>query len=204
MLTHHEESDERRQQLVHLASFWAGCSQCGDHWHSNRGVGECLAEVSRLREVVIKLAACDMWSNRVVESSPNVGMDAEPLAQQRGAGCSANVDLASAQHEEQTLPVAENDAELRATRAVPDHTLLRASEPSHGVKGLNLERRSIKGAVVQPQAVQEVFLEPCGPVGRQQHMMLMTRPGDVWTSCPGLRARSFHRGCVISWRLLAQ
>ena len=131
---HHEESDKRRQQLVHVARFWAGCSQCGDHWHSNPGAGECLAEVSRLRKVVIKLAASVMWSNRklawmlshwlsnVVQCVPQ--MLSWQVCSRRRA-----------------LLVAENDTDLRATSVVPDHTLVGAREPSHGVMGLDLERR---------------------------------------------------------------
>ena len=72
---HHEESEERRQHLAQLASFWAGCAPCGGHVQSNGGLAECLVEVSCLREVVKKLAANVMWSNGALHLSSNVGMD---------------------------------------------------------------------------------------------------------------------------------
>ena len=72
---HHEESDERRQHLAQLASFWAGCTPCGGHVQSKVGLAECLAEVSCLREVVNKLAASIMWSNGALHSSSKVGTD---------------------------------------------------------------------------------------------------------------------------------
>ena len=72
---HHEESDERRQHLAQLASFWARCAPCGGHVQSNDGMAVCLAEVSCLREVVKKLAASIMWSNGAPHLSSKVGTD---------------------------------------------------------------------------------------------------------------------------------
>ena len=72
---HHEESDERRQHLAQLASFWAGCAPCGGHVQSNVGLAECLADVSCLREVVKKLAASIKWSSGALHLSSNVGIN---------------------------------------------------------------------------------------------------------------------------------
>ena len=122
---HHEESDERRQHLAQLASYWAGCAPCGGDEQSNDGVAVCLAEVSGLREVVKKLAASIMWSNGALHPSSKVGTDHPTLFDSGGVHVTGK-------HDEKPYRQAEENAYLAGASCADDSPAQLKSERDTG------------------------------------------------------------------------